>query len=206
MNGDIFDAPEDMPDEASEAVAAPDSALVDTVGHRIRYAIFRALTERPASATELAALLSQPRSTVGDQLRKLIASGLVEIAGEKAKRGTTERFYRIAPRSRWLTDDVTGKLSPGQKRRTAIHVAREAAADTSLALQSNRLDQRDDWCVGSSRIIVDHRGWRELAKIHRNALEEVERVREESAGRLDGGVDPPLRAISWVMLLEMPDK
>lgn len=195
----------DMYDETSEAVADADKALVDTVGHRVGYAIFRVLTERPASATELAALLSQPRSTVGDQLRKLIASGLVESVGEEARRGTTERFYRVARGSRWLDDEVTGKLDPRQKRRTALRVVRHAAADTSLALQSDRLDDRNDWCVGSSRIVVDSQGWKELAKIHRRTLEEVERVRDESAGRLNDEADEPVRAISWVMLLEMPD-
>lgn len=193
-----------MSDEVSEAVADADKALVDTVGHRVGYAIFRILTERPASATELAALLSRPRSTVGDQLRKLIAGGLVESAGEEARRGTTERFYRVAENSRWLDDDVTAKLDPRQKRRTALRVVREAAADTSLALQGDRLDHRDDWCVGSSRIVVDSQGWKELAEIHRQAVEEVERVRDESAERLAGGADESLRAISWVMLLELP--
>lgn len=193
-----------MSDEASEALAGPDGALVDTVGHRVGYAIYRALTERPASARELAARLSQPRSTVGDQLRKLIASGLVESAGEEARRGTTERFYRVAPNSRWLDDDATGKLDPRQKRQTALRVAREAVADTSLALQSDRLDQRNDWCVASSRIAVDPRGWKELGEIHRRAAEEVERVRDESAKRLDTG-EEQLRAISWVMLLELPE-
>lgn len=194
-----------MSNEVSEAVADADKALVDTVGHRVGYAIFRVLTERPASARELAELLSQPRSTVGDQLRKLIASGLVESAGEEVRRGTTERFYRVAENSRWLDDDVTAKLDPRQKRRTALRVVREAAADTSLALQGDRLDHRDDWCVGSSRIVVDNQGWKELAEIHRQAVEEVERVRDESAERLDDGADESLRAISWVMLLELPD-
>lgn len=194
-----------MSDEASEVGACPDEALVDTVGHRVGYAIYRALTERPASARELAIRLSQPRSTVGDQLRKLIASGLVESAGEEARRGTTERFYRVAPSSRWLDDDATGKLDPRQKRQTALRVVREAAADTSLALQGDRLDHRDDWCLASSRIVLDPQGWRELGEIHRNAVEEVERVREESAGRLAGGGEEQLRAISWVMLLELPE-
>ncbi|MGN6275201.1 MAG: ArsR/SmtB family transcription factor [Solirubrobacterales bacterium] len=203
--GEDLTVERNISEEASRAVADGDKALVDAVGHRVGYAIFRALTERPASARELAALLSQPRSTVGDQLRKLIAGGLVESAGEETRRGTTERFYRIARSSRWLDDEVTGKLGPRQKRRTALRVVREAAADTSLALQSDRLDHRDDWCVGSSRIVVDPQGWTELAAIHRHAVEEVERVRDESAARLDQEAGEPLRAISWVMLLEMPD-
>ncbi len=193
-----------MSDEASEAVTGLDKALVDTIGHRVGYAIYRVLTERPASAKELADLLSQPRSTVGDQLRKLIAAGLVESAGEEVKRGTTERFYRAAT-PRWLDDDVTSRLDPRQKRRTALRVAREAAVDMHLALESDLLDQRDDWCVGSSRIVVDSQGWKELAEIHRRTLEETERIRDESAERLNDEDDEPLRAISWVMFLEMPD-
>jgi Predicted transcriptional regulators len=194
-----------MSREASENRSGTDRALVDTVGHRVRYAIFRILTERPASATELADLLSQPRSTVGDQLRNLIANGLVESAGEKARRGTTERFYRVAPSARWLDDEVTGRLDPRHKRRTAVRVAREAATDTFSALESDRLDHRDDWCVGSSRIAVDPQGWKELADLHRRTLEEVERIREESAGRLGNKAEDQLRAISWVMLLELPE-
>jgi Helix-turn-helix domain len=195
-----------MSDEASDAVSGSDERLVEAVGRRVGYAIFRVLTERPASATELASILSQPRSTVGDQLRRLIADGLVEVAAEEARRGATERFYRVAPGSRWLDDEATGKLDSGQKRRTSLRVIREALADTALALRSDRLDQRDDWCVGSSRIVVDPRGWRELAEIHRRALEEVERVRIESAERLDAEAEKPLRAISWVMLLELPEQ
>ena len=194
-----------MGDEASEAAAGLDKKLADTVGHRVGYAIYRALTERPASARELAAFLSQPRSTVGDQLRKLIASGLVESAGEETRRGTTERFYRVASGSRWLDDDATGKLDPRQRRKTALRVAREAATDMSSALQSDLLDQRNDWCVGSSRVAVDSRGWKELSEIHRHALEEVERVRDESAERLGEEAEEALRAISWVMLLELPE-
>jgi DNA-binding transcriptional ArsR family regulator len=194
-----------MCEETSEPVDGADKTLVDTVGHRVRYAIFRVLTERPASARELASILSQPRSTVGDQLRRLIASGLVESVREETRRGATERFYRVAPSSRWLDDDATAKLERRQKRRTAVGVIREAAADTSLALRSDRLDHRNDWCVGSSRVVVDPRGWKELAEIHRHALEEVERVRDESANRLDDEAEESLRAISWVMLLELPD-
>lgn len=193
-----------MSNEPSEAEAGHDRALVDTVDHRVRYSIFRVLTERPASATELADLLSQPRSTVGDHLRRLIADGLVESVGEEARRGTAERFYRTTPRARWLDDEATGQLDRRERRRTALRVAREAATDMFSALQSDLLDHRDDWCVGSSRIVVDSRGWKELADIHRHALEEVERIREESAVRLQDETDERLRAVSWVMLLELP--
>jgi DNA-binding transcriptional ArsR family regulator len=195
-----------MSDEASEALADADKALLETIGHPVGYAIFRMLTERPASGRELAAALSQPRSTVGDQLQKLVASGLVETTGEEARRGTVERFYRAAPASRWLDDDATGKLAPDQKRRTALRVVRQALTDTSRALASERLDRRSDWVVASSRIAVDARGWMELAEIHRRAVEEVERVRDECAARLEGQKGAPQRAASSLTLLELPEE
>jgi hypothetical protein len=54
-------------------------------------------------------------------------------------------------------------------------------------------------------VAVDSQGWKELSEIHRHAVEEVERVRDECADRLDQGAEEPLRAISWLMLLELPD-
>jgi Helix-turn-helix domain len=188
---------------SSQAAVGADQALADLIGHPVGYAIWRVLTERCASGSELAAALSQPRSTVGDQLRRLIASGLVESAGEETKRGMTERFYRASRTSRWLDDDATGELDGDQKRRIALRVVREALADTSAALASERLDRRDDWCVASSRFAVDSRGWEELARVHRGAVAEMERIRDESGERLAATGEQPVRAISSVTLLEL---
>jgi DNA-binding transcriptional ArsR family regulator len=194
-----------MSDEASQDRVSMDKALVATIEHPVAHGILRVLTERPASGRELAAVLSQPQSTVGDQLRKLVARGLVEDAGEEKRRGTVERFYRAGPASRWLDDDATEKLSPRQKRRAALRVVKEALADISTALAGEGPDRRSDWVVASSRIAVDPRGWKELSNIHQKAVKDVERVREESAARLAGKNEKALRAISWVVLLELPD-
>lgn len=194
-----------MTDEASQADDGTKEALLKTIAHPVGHAILRVLTERDASAKELASALSQPRSTVRDQLRKLVVSGLAEEAGEEAKRGAVERFYRAAPSSRWLDDDSIAKLGSRQKRRTVLRVVREAMADTSSALASDRLDRRNDWVVASSRIEVDLRGWEELSAIHQRAAAEVERVRDECAERLEEA-EESLRAISWILLLEMPEE
>jgi DNA-binding transcriptional ArsR family regulator len=194
-----------MRDDTTQTKADLSRPLVETIVHPVGYAILRALTERAASAKELAKALSQPRSTVGDQLRKLQAHGLIEAVGQEARRGTVERFYRLAPAARWLDDAETGRLGANEKERVVRRVVREAIADVSGALATDVLDRRDDWCVGSSRVAVDARGWEELAGIHQRAVEEVERVRMESAERLANGDGRPLRALSWVMLLELDD-
>ena len=61
----------------------------------IRRRILAALVE-PASAAGLAARLDMPRQKVGYHLRALEAAGLVRAAGERRKRGFTEKLFVAA--------------------------------------------------------------------------------------------------------------
>lgn len=188
--------------------ATVNKALARAGGHPVGFAALRVLAELgTASGKEIAARVSKPRSTVGDQLRRLEEEGLIECVGEETKRGTIERFYRLTPSARWLDDGEMGQLSAVEKRRMGLRTVRSILTDASAALGADTLDHRDDWCLSSLRVIVDCQGWRELAEIHRRAVEEVERVRGESAERLSketGGA--PLRALSSLMLLELPQE
>lgn len=61
----------------------------------IRRRILAALAE-PASAVGLAERLDMPRQKIGYHLRALEAAGLVHLAGERRKRGFTERLFVAA--------------------------------------------------------------------------------------------------------------
>ncbi len=61
----------------------------------IRRRILAALRE-PASAAGLAERLGMPRQKIGYHLRALEAAGLVQPAGERRKRGFTERLFVAA--------------------------------------------------------------------------------------------------------------
>ena len=61
----------------------------------IRRRILGALAE-PASAAGLAERLDMPRQKIGYHLRTLEAAGLVQPAGERRKRGFTERLFVAA--------------------------------------------------------------------------------------------------------------
>lgn len=194
----------------ADAVAATKTkvnrALVRASVHPVAYAISRVLGERgTASGKEIAAALSKPRSTIGDQLRRLELDGLIECVAEERKRGTVERFYRATPAALWLEDEEMSGIGADEKKRMGLRVVQSTVADSATALSANTLDRRDNWCLSSARLIVDECGWQELAEIHRRALEEVERVRTESAARLaaeEGGES--VRALSSLMLLELP--
>jgi DNA-binding transcriptional ArsR family regulator len=181
-------------------------ALAQSILHPVKHAIIRVLTERgTASGREIAADISKPRSTVGDHLRKLLADGLIESAREEAKRGTAERFYRIPLSARWVEDDELAGMDAEERRRVALRVVRSAVIDASAAISTNTLDHRNDWCLSSTRVIVDADGWKELRDIHQRAIKEVERVRLESAERLGlGAGEKTQRVFSSLMMLELP--
>ncbi|MBA3048827.1 winged helix-turn-helix domain-containing protein, partial [Brevundimonas sp.] len=61
----------------------------------VRRRILAALAE-PASAAGLAAQLGLPRQNIGYHLNALEAAGLVQLAGERRKRGFTERLFVAA--------------------------------------------------------------------------------------------------------------
>jgi len=194
-----------MSDE-DKSTTKVNEALVRSAADPIAYAIVRVLAERgSASGKEIAAAISKPRSTVGDQLRRLQAGGLIESVGEETRRGTVERFYRVADSARLVEDDEVSQLSAAERRRIVLRILQTVVADASVALSTNAIEHRHDWCLSSARVIVDAEGWTELAAIHRRALEEVERVRDESAERMEKTGEECLRALSSVLLLELPE-
>ena len=82
-------------------MTARPSALLDNLDTAllalapIRRRILAALTE-PASAAGLAEQLGLPRQNIGYHLNALEAAGLVQLAGERRKRGFTERLFVAA--------------------------------------------------------------------------------------------------------------
>jgi DNA-binding transcriptional ArsR family regulator len=196
-----------MRDETAQTTKDVTKALLQAYSHPVRYRIVRTLVERDsASGKEIAAAVGKPRSTVGDQLRELQAAGVIECVAEESRRGTIERFYRLAPAAHWVHDEEMSQAGAAEKRMIGLRVLQSAAADASAALAANTLDRRDEWCMSSMRLTVDVEGWKELAEIHRQALAEVARVLDASDERRAAGTSgESLLALCAFMLVELPE-
>lgn len=96
----------------------------------IRRRILTALTE-PASAAGLAEQLDMPRQKIGYHLRALEGAGLVHPAGERRKRGFTERLF-VAARN-YVFDPALMQAPPdpdavdAQDRHAADHLISTAS-------------------------------------------------------------------------------
>jgi DNA-binding transcriptional ArsR family regulator len=96
----------------------------------IRRRILSALTE-PASAAGLAEQLELPRQKIGYHLHALEAAGLVRLAGERRKRGFTERLFIAA-----LNPVLDPALLQGPPDPDAVEAQDRHAADHLIATAS----------------------------------------------------------------------
>jgi DNA-binding transcriptional ArsR family regulator len=153
-----------------------------------------------ASAKEIAATFSEPRSSVGEQLRRLSEEGLIRVVGVKQRRGAVERFYACADLGPRGDSEGSGPHARGNRRR---HL-RTFILSLRSALAGGESETHSDSRVSSTSLAVDLDGWRELHSIHRRTLLEVERVRIESAARLRGADHRRITASSSLFLLKLP--
>ena len=119
-----------------------DTALVALAP--IRRRILSALGE-PASAAGLADRLGLPRQNIGYHLNALEAAGLVQLAGERRKRGFTERLF-VAARNHVLDPalmqaPVDPDAVEAQDRHAADHLI---ATASSLVRDVARMRQAAD--------------------------------------------------------------
>lgn len=113
------------------------SALLDSLDAAhvalapIRRRILAALIE-PASAAGLAEQLEMPRQKIGYHLKALEDAGLIRLAGERQKRGFTERLFVAA--ERYVLDPALLQAPPdpdavdAQDRHAAGHLIHTASA------------------------------------------------------------------------------
>jgi len=96
----------------------------------IRRRILAALVE-PASAAGLAEQLDMPRQKIGYHLKALEDAGLIRLAGERKKRGFTERLFVAAERyvlDPALLAPVDPDAVDAQDRHAAGHLINTASA------------------------------------------------------------------------------
>ncbi|MBP8063349.1 MAG: winged helix-turn-helix transcriptional regulator [Brevundimonas sp.] len=139
-------------------MSARPSALLDDLDTArlalapIRRRILTALTE-PASAAGLAEQLGLPRQNIGYHLNALEAAGLVQLAGERRKRGFTERLF-VAARNH-VFDPGMMQTPPdpdaveAQDRHAADHLI-----STASAMVRDVARMRQDAAAEGSRLLT----------------------------------------------------
>ncbi len=175
--------------------------------HGVRGQVLRYIEQNgSASAKEIAAELSAPRSSVSEALRRLHKEGILDLVDLKRRRGAVERYYTYTNRALLIKQVEAEQLPERTIRRVAFSLVQNFVSDAKAALSMAKWlpFQRDSWWTSSS-IRTDEKGLLELKRIHEGATAEVERVRAEIHARLEDDEAETVIVSTSMFLFRIPD-
>lgn len=173
------------------------------VAHPLRSRVWRTLTERVASPTELADLLGGEKvENVAYHVKTLERMGLIELVNTRPVRGSLEHFYRAIQRD-FYDDADTASRSLEDRLTMARAVAQEAFAEAAISLDAGTFCERADHVIARVALMLDEDGWTKVHDALAWALEQTVEAQAESVERLG----PDLKGIPAsvdLMLFERP--
>jgi hypothetical protein len=177
--------------------------LVQAVAHPIRLEALRIFYYRTASPNEVAKELGVSLGRVAYHVRVLKGYGCIETIGSRPVRGATEHFYRATVPPHF--EDEEWKSLPRVGREDVSAMALQGViGELVRACQEHTFDARTDRHLSWVPLEVDEQGWRELVGKQLELLEEVMRIKAESAERLLGAEEPGQRVVAATFGFETP--
>ena len=160
-----------------------DPKLAKAFTHPLRGHVWVTLFERGvASPTEIANELELEVPEVSYHFRKLQRTGRIRLVHTRQRRGFDEHFYEpVAPAIDF--DDEEWMMLP-EELRTCLsgEMVKQVIESLTGAVEAGCFDTRDRH-MSQSWMLVDERGWRELMRTVRHALERFQVIQERAAER-----------------------
>jgi DNA-binding transcriptional ArsR family regulator len=185
--------------------AAQRSGKVDLAAiakHPVRMQAFDVLAQRTASPIEIARELHKDVSNVSYHVRELEKMGAVELIRERKVRGSTEHFYRALEPS-FLQQEEWDALTAEERLEYTIYVLRLCVSTISRSVDGGLFDSRPDRWLTRIPLLLDEKGWAELAEVHKELAERTMQIRVDAANRLT--VDQvPIKVQQIAMFFEEP--
>lgn len=165
--------------------ARPDKNVVSAMDNEERAQILILLNERLASKPEISKELGLPPDKVRYELDvlKKMNPPLIKLEFERPVRGTVEKFYR-ATKKAYLSPaewpGVPDVVKPSMRGSLLDILVKDAVA----AVEQGTFDALPDAHMSWTPAILDQQGWEDTTAILYRTMNEVIKVKEESAERL----------------------
>jgi DNA-binding transcriptional ArsR family regulator len=166
--------------------------------HPLRVQILIILNERVASPNLLAQELDQSLNLVAYHVRVLEKYDCIELVDTKQRRGATEHFYR-ATRRQFLTDTEWSRMPEALRPGLSSAALKALFDDVEAAVVKNTFDELEDRHLSRTPMVVDKKGWTDVAELLLETLDRVLEIQAESAERLAGSGEAGM--LSKVMML-----
>jgi DNA-binding transcriptional ArsR family regulator len=164
-----------------------DPRLVKGLAHPLRIHILRVLETRVASPSEIAEEIGAPLGNVSYHVRFLARVGLIELTSTKPRRGAVEHYYRAVGRVS-VTDQAWAQVPEVVKNGMISATLDQAGRVIGAAASSGGFD-RSDAMATRREMLLDDKGFAELAAELNGLLERIKEIEKDSAERLEGMSD-----------------
>ncbi len=164
-----------------------DERIIKALGHPLRRRILATLDERTASPKELSVDLDQELGVVSYHVRILRELGLLELTGQRQKRGAIESHYRSRARPR-PSSASWGSLSPSVREGAWGRQVQELLEQLEAAESGGGL-QDGDSLVRVESVHLDAEGRRALARAVDAFWKRADAIVESADNRATAGKD-----------------
>jgi DNA-binding transcriptional ArsR family regulator len=175
--------------------------MAKALAHPLRVRILGLLDDRVASPNEIANEIGGSLGVVSYHVRTLVQLGFLELVGKRQRRGATEHYYRAISRP-VVTSEAWEKM-PSVVKKAMVGATLGHVSDlVNLAAHSGGFEHADAHLTRSA-LVLDHRGFKEVAARLDQLLRDLDRIRDDAQRRLaNGQVSKEIRATAVLMLFE----
>jgi DNA-binding transcriptional ArsR family regulator len=156
--------------------------LIRALAHPLRAQILGVLQERRASPRELSDEFGAPLGNVSYHVRRLADLKLIRLVKKTPRRGAVEHHYEATSEA-VIRDKAWGKAPEVVKKAMVASALDEIGRSVNTAAMLGGFD-RHDAHLSRVRLVLDDRGWQELAEEMEKLVERANRISEKSEQRL----------------------
>jgi DNA-binding transcriptional ArsR family regulator len=180
--------------------------LAKALAHPLRVRILSSLHKGISSPNQLSQELEEPLGNVSYHVKTLLEYNCVELVKTEPRRGAVEHFYRATERA-FFSDADWAKI-PASARKGINGVALEQIGqEVTAAMVAGTIEARTESHVSTTPLLVDEKGWSEMATLLTDTLSRAIEIQEESANRLaDTGTAPIATNLSILHFESAPTK
>jgi DNA-binding transcriptional ArsR family regulator len=167
-----------------------DPTVAKAFTHPLRGHVWVTVCERGiASPTEIADELGLEVSEVSYHFRELKRRNLIRLVRTVPRRGFDEHFYEPCVPALHFDDFDWMKIPAPIRSTLSADVVRQVIEEMVDALDSGSFDARSRH-LSRTWLSVDERGWREVMRAMKTALDRIQAIQERSAKRRETSSEP----------------
>jgi DNA-binding transcriptional ArsR family regulator len=175
-----------------------DPTVAKAFTHPLRGHVWVTVCERGvASPTEIADEIGLEVSEVSYHFRELKRRNLIRLVRTVPRRGFDEHFYEPCVPALHFDDFDWMKLPAPIRSTFSADVIRQVIEELVEALDSGSFDARSRH-LSRTWLSLDERGWREVMRAMKTALDRIQAIQERSAKRRETSLEPGI-PVSVVM-------